>query len=233
MNKTHKALIVVTSHENLGDTGRKTGFYYDEMSVPYWALADAGYSIDIASIKGGTPPFDVGSYGEIGKRPAAVQRFLDDPISMTKITETTPINAIDPTDYDAVFLPGGHGTMWDFTDPGLATAIGKAWDNGAVIGAVCHGPAGLLNAVRADGLPVVHGLRVNSFTDEEERAVDLVDVVPFLTETELRKRGGLFEGTANFEAYAVRDGRLVTGQNPKSAEKVAKLMLEALKAEMA
>jgi len=176
MSRTHKALIVVTSHENLGDTGRNTGFYYDEMSVPYWALIDAGYAVEIASIKGGTPPYDLGSYGEAGKRPAAVQRFLDDPASMEKINSTTPVSDVDPADYDAVFLPGGHGTMWDFTDPALATVIGKAWDNGAVIGAVCHGPAGLINAVRADGLPVVHGLRVNSFTDEEERAVDLVDV---------------------------------------------------------
>lgn len=228
MTKTHKALIVVTSHENLGDTGRKTGFYYDEMSVPYWALVDAGYAVEIGSIKGGTPPYDVASYGEPGNRPAAVQRFLDDPVSMAKITATTPIEDIDPTAYDAVFLPGGHGTMWDFTDPTLAKIIGKAWDNGAVIGAVCHGPAGLINAVRADGSPLVHGLRVNAFTDNEERAVGLVDVVPFLTETELRKRGGLFEGTSNFEAYAIRDGQLVTGQNPKSAEMVAALMVEAL-----
>lgn len=228
MSMTHKVLIVVTSHGNLGDTGRKTGFYYDEMSVPYWALTDAGYAVEIASIKGGTPPYDLGSYGEDGKRPAAVQRFLDDPASMTKINATIAIAEVDPAAYDAVFLPGGHGTMWDFTDPALATVIGKAWDNGTVIGAVCHGPAGLINAVRSDGLPLVQGLRVNSFTDEEERAVDLADVVPFLTETELRKRGGLFESVANFEAHAVRDGRLVTGQNPKSAEKVAALMLEAL-----
>lgn len=165
-------------------------------------------------------------------RQAAVQRFLDDPASIVKIAATIPISAIDPAGYDAVFLPGGHGTMWDFTNPVLATVIGKAWDNGAVIGTVCHGPAGLINALRADGLPLVQGLRVNSFTDDEERAVELADVVPFLTESELRKRGGLFEGAANFEAYAVRDGRLVTGQNPKSAEKVAALMLEALKAEV-
>jgi putative intracellular protease/amidase len=228
MSKMSKVLIVVTSHDNLGDTGRKTGFYYDEMSVPYWAFVDAGHGVDIASIKGGTPPYDVGSYGEMGKRPAAVQRFLDDPASMSKITYTIPISHIDHADYDAIFLPGGHGTMWDFTDPVLATVIGKIWDNGAVVGAVCHGPAGLINAVRSDGLPLVHGFRVNSFTDAEERAVGLADVVPFLTENELRKHGGLFEGTANFEAYAVRDGRLVTGQNPKSAEKVAALMVEAL-----
>ena len=228
MPKTHKALIVVTSHSELGDTGKQTGFYYDEMSVPYWALMDAGYDVEIASIKGGTPPYDAASYGKPEDRAAAVQRFIDNPASMAKMNATMIINSVDPKAYDVIFLPGGHGTMWDFTDPALAKVIGEAWDNEAVVGAVCHGPAGLINAVRADGLPVVHGLRVNSFTDEEERAVDLVGVVPFLTETELRKKGGIFEGTANFEAFAVRDGRLVTGQNPKSAEKVAALLLEAL-----
>jgi putative intracellular protease/amidase len=228
MTVTNKALIVVTSHDKLGETDRKTGFYYDEMSLPYWALMDAGYDVDIASLKGGAAPYDSGSYGEDGTRAESVQRFLDDPASMTKIMATLKIVDVNPVDYDCVFLPGGHGTMWDFTDPVLAKVIGAAWDNNAIIGAVCHGPAGLIHAMRADGLPLVHGLRVNAFTNQEEKAVALDEIIPFFTETELRNRGGLFESTENFQAHSVRDGRLITGQNPRSAAGVAKLMLEAL-----
>jgi putative intracellular protease/amidase len=228
MSQTNRALIVVTSHDALGNTGKKTGFYFDEMSGPYWAMTDAGYAVDIASVKGGKAPYDAGSYGETGTRPAAVQRFIDDAASMAKINATIPIEAINPTSYAAIFLPGGHGTMWDFTDATLAAAIGKAWDNGAVVGAVCHGPAALVHAKRADGTPLVAGLKVNSFTDAEEAAVGLSSVVPFLVETELRKCGGKFESTANFQSHAVRDGRLVTGQNPKSVPAVAALLVEAL-----
>jgi putative intracellular protease/amidase len=228
MTKKQKALIVVTSHDKLGNTGRATGFYFDEMSTPYWELVDAGYTVDIASVKGGNAPYDAGSYGEAGKRPGSVQRFIDDAASMAKIKSSLPLSGIKVEDYAAVFLPGGHGTMWDFTDAHLAALVGKAWDNHAVIGAVCHGPAALVHAKKADGTPVVAGLKVNSFTDAEEEAVGLTEIVPFLLETELRKRGAKFEGTENFQAHAVRDGHLVTGQNPRSAKRVAELMLEAL-----
>jgi putative intracellular protease/amidase len=228
MTSTQKALIIVTSHDDLGATGKKTGFYFDEMAGPYWALTDAGCQVDIASIKGGAAPCDIGSFGEAGRRTAAVQRFIDDASSLAKIQATLPISSIEPTSYDAVFLPGGHGTMWDFTDSTLARIIGAAWDNGAVVGAVCHGPAGLIHANRADGLPVVSGMKVNAFTDAEEAAVGLTHVVPFLLETELRKRGAHFENSANFAEHGVRDGRLVTGQNPRSVARVSALMLEAL-----
>jgi putative intracellular protease/amidase len=228
MNRPNRALIILTSHAALGNTGKSTGYYFDEMATPYWALIDAGHRVDVASVKGGASPYDQGSYGEPGKRQPAVQRFIDDPKAMAKITSTLAIAAIDPTAYDAIFLPGGHGTMWDFTDLGLAKLIGRAWDNGAVIGAVCHGPAALVHAIKADGTPLVKGLKVNSFTDAEEAAAGLTDIMPFLLETELRKRGGLFESTDNFASHAVRDGRLVTGQNPRSAQAVATLLLEAL-----
>jgi putative intracellular protease/amidase len=224
----NKVVIVVTSCSELGATGRKTGFYFDEMATPYWALVDAGYDVEIASIKGGRAPWDPGSYGEDGQRPASVQRFINDAFSMAKLRESSTVGSLDAAAYRAVFLPGGHGTMWDFTDSKLAELVGHAWDNGAVVGAVCHGPAGLLHAKRADGRPLVEGLAVNSFTDAEEAAVQLADVVPFLLETELRNRGARFECTGNFLAHAVRDGRLVTGQNPRSVEHVARLMLEAL-----
>jgi putative intracellular protease/amidase len=228
MSNARNALVIVTSHADMGWTGRKTGFYYDEMATPYWALVDAGYTVDIASPKGGAAPYDLGSYGEPGKRAAPVQRFIDDASSMAKITTTLPLSTVDPAAYDAVFLPGGHGTMWDFTDASVATAVGTAWDHGAVVGAVCHGPAGLVKARQADGRPLVAGLKVNAFTDAEEMAVGLTHVVPFLLETELRALGARFEATANFEAHAVRDGRLVTGQNPRSVPAVTALLLEAL-----
>lgn len=223
-----KALIVVTSHRELGTTGRKTGFYFDEMAAPYWALRDAGYEVVVASVAGGSPAWDAGSYGEESKRAPAVQRFIDDGDAMASLSRTPAVSTLDPTRYQAVFLPGGHGTMWDFTDAGLCDLIGRAWDNGAVIGAVCHGPAALVNARDAAGQPIVAGRKVNSFTDAEELAVGLTDIVPFLLETELRKQGASFESSPNFQEHAVRDGRLVTGQNPQSVAKVARLLLEAL-----
>lgn len=228
MTTQPKALIVLTSHDRLGDTGRTTGFYFDEMATPYWDLVDAGYSVDIASIKGGKAPYDLGSYGEDGKRVPSVQRFIDDAESMTKINSSLPIEQIKATGYEAIFLAGGHGTMWDFTDQRLAKLVGKAWDKGAIIGSVCHGPAALVHAKKSDGSPVVAGLKVNSFTDVEEDAVGLTSVVPFLLETELRKRGAVFENSGKFESHAVRDGQLVTGQNPRSVKAVSVLMLEAL-----
>jgi hypothetical protein len=145
------ALIVVTSRNRLGETGRPTGFYFDEMAAPYWALMDAGYAVDIASIKGGSAPYDPGSYGETGKRPAAVQRFIDDAASMEKLAATRPVASINARDYAAVFLPGGHGTMWDFTDRELAELVGGMWD----LGALGMHQRGRTVANRADGQPLV------------------------------------------------------------------------------
>ncbi|WP_324134771.1 type 1 glutamine amidotransferase domain-containing protein [Bosea sp. (in: a-proteobacteria)] len=225
-----KVLIILTSHTQLGNTGRATGFYFDEMAAPYYALVDVGHDVDIASIKGGAAAHDPGSVkADPAERPAAVQRFLTDPAAMEKLSATHPIAAVDPARYDAVFLPGGHGTMYDFpTSEALAAVVGRVHDQGGVIAAVCHGPAGLVNAKRADGQPLVAGLRVNSFTDAEEAAVGLTDAMPFLLESRLKALGASFEGAANFTAKAVRDGRLITGQNPMSAEAVAGLLVEAL-----
>lgn len=228
-SNTQQALIIVTSHDRLGSTGRKTGFYYDEMAVPYWALVDAGLEVHLASIAGGVAPADPGSLGSADDRPPAVTRFLADADAVEKIHNTRRIDDIDPDRYSVVFLPGGHGTMWDFPESqALATVIGRAYDNGAVIGAVCHGPAGLVAARRADGRPLVEGLRVNSFTNAEEAAVGLTEIVPFLLESRLRELGGRFESAPNFQPKAVRDGRLITGQNPASAPLVAEEMLRAL-----
>lgn len=227
-----QVLIVLTSHTALGDTGRATGFYFDEMAAPYYALADAGHHVEIASIRGGAGVHDPGSLkADPAERPAAVQRFLTDPVAMAKLANTHTLSAQEAASVDALFLPGGHGTMYDFpTSAELSALVGRVFDQGGVIGAVCHGPAGLVAARRRDGRPVVEGLRVNAFTNAEEEAVGLMNVMPFLLETRLTALGGRFEGAANFTAHAVRDGQLITGQNPMSADAVATLMLEALAA---
>ena len=223
-------LIVVTSHTRLGNTGRPTGFYFDEMATPYYAFVDAGHKVDIASIKGGATHHDPNSLNQDeNKRPAAVRRFLADAAAMDKLVNALRIDDVDPKGYTAIFLPGGHGTMWDFpTSKALGKAIGSIYDAGGYVGSVCHGPAGLVEAKRADGKALVDGLRINSFTDAEEAAINLTEVVPFLLESRLRQLGGIFEGAPNFTSKSVRDGRLMTGQNPMSAEAVASLMVEAL-----
>ncbi len=223
-------LIVLTSHAQMGNTGKKTGYYFDEMAAPYLVFADVGHNVDIASIEGGAPAYDPNSLNaDPEKRPASVRRFMTDPSLMAKLSNTPALNAVDMKNYAAIFLAGGHGVMWDFaTSDALAHAVSHVYNQGGVVGAVCHGSAGLINAKRVDGKPLVEGLRVNGFTDAEERAVKLEGVVPFLLETQLRNLGGKFESGPNFSDYAVRDGRLVTGQNPQSAYSVAKLFVEAL-----
>ncbi len=225
-----KVVIVLTSHDVLGDAGKPTGYYFDEMATPYWALVDAGHDVTLASIKGGTPPFDPGSVKENPEeRPAAVQRFFTDDTAMSSLEQTMAVKDLDPAEFDAVFLPGGHGTMFDFADNAeLGAFVGKVYDNKGTIGAVCHGPAGLVGARRSDGRPVVEGHKVNAFTDAEEAAVGLTKTVPFLLETTLRAQGAQFENSDNFQSHAVRDGQLITGQNPASVAAVADLMVEAL-----
>ncbi|MGJ3264811.1 MAG: type 1 glutamine amidotransferase domain-containing protein [Salinarimonas sp.] len=225
-----RILIVLTSHATLGTTGRPTGFYYEELAAPYYALVDAGHTVEIASIAGGAPKADPASLdAEEAKRPQAVRRLLADAAAMDALTRTAAVATIDPAAYDAVFLPGGHGTMWDFPESdALTRAISAIYARGGVVGAVCHGPAGLLGATRPDGRPLVEGLRVNGFTDEEEDKVGLASVVPFLLESRLVAQGARFEKAGPFEPFAVRDGRLVTGQNPMSSEPTVALMLEAL-----
>lgn len=226
-----RMLIVLTSHSELGDTGKKTGFHYEELTTPYYALVDAGHEVDIASIRGGQPPADPNSLDEDEtKRPESLQRFLNDKVAMARLADTHAIAEMDPEDYDGVYLPGGHGTMWDFPDSKpLARTIGAIFDQGGIVSAVCHGPAGLVGAKRADGKPVIEGKRVNSFTDAEEKEAGLTDVVPFLLETRLTELGAMFESGSNFANKTVRDGQLITGQNPQSAQSLGKLLVEALR----
>lgn len=230
MTSRRRALLVLTSHTTLGNTGRGTGFYYDEMATPYWALTDAGFDVDLASVEGGEAPPDPKTVVEPDARPPMVARFMDDPEAMRKLATTTKAEDVDASKYDCVFLPGGHGTMWDFDNQTIGSIVSDAWASGAVVGAVCHGPAGLLQAKRPDGKPLVEGMKVNSFTNTETEQVGLMGVEPFLLESRLRDLGGLYECSDNFTSHAVRDGRLVTGQNPQSTEAIARLLIEATEA---
>ena len=227
MTSRRRALLVLTSHTVLGNTGRGTGFYYDEMATPYWALTDADFDVDLASVVGGEAPPDPKTVVEPDARPPMVARFMDDPEAMRKLATTAKAEDVDASQYDCVFLPGGHGTMWDFDNQTIGSIVSDAWAAGAVVGAVCHGPAGLLQAKRPDGKPLVEGMRVNSFTNAETEQVGLMGVEPFLLESRLRDLGGLYECSDNFTSHAVRDGRLVTGQNPQSTEAIARLLIQA------
>jgi putative intracellular protease/amidase len=224
-----RVLMIVTSHARLGDSGKPTGLWAEELAVPYYALVDAGATVTLASPAGGAAPIDPGSVKPAGGNDPAVERLLKDAILQGALADTRRVSELDGADFDALFFPGGHGTMWDLpVDPGVTRTVERAFANGRWIAAVCHGPAGLVSARRPDGSPVVSGLRVNSFTNAEETAVGLDAIVPFLLETRLRELGGRFESADSWRPFAVRDGRLITGQNPQSSERVARALLEAL-----
>lgn len=224
-----RVLMIVTSNARMGDTGKPTGLWAEELASPYYVLADAGVDVTLASPAGGAAPIDPGSVKPRGESDAVVERFLSDGGLQAKLAQTPKASAFDGAQFDAIFFPGGHGTMWDLpSDAGVTQAVGRAFAAGKWIASVCHGAAGLVTARRPDGQSVVRGLRVNSFTDEEERAVGLQTVVPFLLESRLRELGGRFEGGAPWQPFAIRDGLLITGQNPQSSHRVAALLLEAL-----
>ncbi len=226
--KKHVA-IVVTSNNKMGDSGKATGIWVEELAVPYYQFIDAGVLVTIASPLGGAVPFDPSGVAASGKNPAQVERFLNDAVAQ-KLVETTPtVATLDASAFDAVFFPGGHGTMWDLpNDPAVTKLVEKQFAANKIIAAVCHGPAGLVTAKRADGQSILFNKKVNAFTNAEEEAAGLTAVVPFTLESRIRKLGGLFESVANWQPHAVRDGNLITGQNPASSERVATLVLEAL-----
>lgn len=220
-----KVLMIVTSHAELGASGKKTGFWLEELAAPYYELAAAGASIDVASPRGGRPPADPQS---TSSEAASVRRFLDDRAATSKLESTLRLDE-GLTGYDAYFVVGGHGVMWDLAESdALGRLLGRAFDAGRVVAAVCHGPAGLVRARIASGAPLVLGRRVAGFSNEEEDAVGLSNVVPFALETKLRELGGRYERGPKWSSFAVRDGLLVTGQNPASSVAVAKLVIEAL-----
>jgi putative intracellular protease/amidase len=220
---TNSVLFALTSHDKLGDTGRHTGAYAPEMAHPAQVFTAAGWALDFVSVAGGQPPLD-------GIKPddAVTQSFLADPDIVTRLASTRTADQLDPAAYQAIFFVGGHGTMWDFPDCAeLAELAASIHAHGGVVAAVCHGPAGLLGIKNPDGTPLVSGKTVSSFTNEEEAAVGLDTTVPFLLETALVGLGAKHQKAADFTEFAVADGRLVTGQNPASAAKVARLALDA------
>ncbi len=221
--------MVVTSHASMGNTGKPTGLWLEELAVPYTRFADAGADVTVASIHGGKVPVDPRSTPPTGPEAAVVKRFLADPAAARVLSHAVPIEALDATRFDAVFLAGGHGTMFDFAvSTALASALSRAWKAGRIVAAVCHGPAGLVGAVDSDGRPVVAGRRVTAFSNAEEEAVGLTKVVPFLLQDRLQSLGANVETGPSFEPFAIAAGRLITGQNPASARKTADLTLEGI-----
>lgn len=218
-----RILIVLTNTAQIPGTTKPTGVWYTEYTDPYEVFVKAGYEVHTASPLGGKAPVDPRSGSE-----AKVQRIPD---AWNKMQNTRELAKVKLTDYVAVFLAGGHGTMWDFpNNPALATLVSQAIATGRPVGAVCHGPAGLLSAVAPDGKPLVAGRKVNGFTNAEESAAGMTDEVPFLLEDRLRKLGGLFESDGVFREHVVEDRGLVTGQNPASADAVAERIVALLKA---
>jgi len=225
-----KVLIVLTSHDRLGDTGRKTGFWLEELAAPYYAFKDAGAEIVLASPKGGRPPLDPKS-NEPDFQTDLTRRFEADPGAMAQLASTVPLGSVSQAAFDTVFYPGGHGPLWDLAeDPASIGLIESFVAAGKPVGFVCHAP-GVLRHVRApDGRPLVEGKRVTGFTNSEEAAVGLLDVVPFLVEDELKAKGGVYSKGADWASYVVRDGLLITGQNPGSSAEAASVLLERLRA---
>lgn len=216
-----KILMVLTSHDKLGTTGKKTGFWLEEFASPYYLFKDSGIEITLASPKGGQPPLDPKS-DEIDSQTAATERFKADKEAQAALAHTVKLSDISPADYDAVFYPGGHGPLWDLAEDRDSIAlIETMFAEGKPVSAVCHAPGVLRHARTADGSPLVQGKSVTGFSNSEELAVGLTDVVPFLVEDELQKSGGNFSKGADWKSYSVRDGNLITGQNPASSEAVA------------
>lgn len=224
---TKKILFLVTSHRELGATGEKTGIWAEEFVLPYFKFRDQGFDIRVSSPAGGALPFDPGSIKAKGENDPIIERFLTDDLAQEAARSALKAEAVDVAQFDAVFVPGGHGAMWDLpVDPHAIRIIEEAFAQQKLIAAVCHGPAALVNARRPDGQPIVKDKVVNSFTDAEEIERGLNKVVPFALETQLRKLGGNFKGAPNWQAFAVQDGLLITGQNPASSGKVADLLIQ-------
>ena len=227
--KMKKVLFVLTSHDVLGNTGEKTGFWIEEFATPYYVLKDKGVSITLSSPKGGQPPIDPKSMGEDFQTPST-KRFNTDKETQKLLANTVILATVNEADYDAVFYPGGHGPLWDLSeDPTSIMLIESFYNNNKPIAAVCHAPAVLKNTKNTDGTPLVKGKNVTGFSNTEEEAVQLTKVVPFLVQDMLKTNGAIYSKVSDWAPHAVKDGLLITGQNPASSEKVAELLLEALK----
>ncbi len=221
--------MVLTSHSELGNTGKKTGFWIEEFAAPYYVFIDAGASITIASPKGGQPPIDPSSDTTENQTPAVI-RFKADNNLQKILSETHLLSTIVADEYDGIFYPGGHGPLWDLTnDADSINLIEHFWNSKKPIAAVCHAPSVLLNVKDEEGTYLIKGKKITGFTNSEEAAVGLTEVVPFLLENELKNKGGIYSKKEDWASYVVKDGTLITGQNPASSEDAAKELIRALK----
>ncbi len=221
-------LMVLTSHDRLGDTGKKTGFWLEEFAAPYYVFKDAGLNVTLVSPKGGQPPLDPKS-DEPDAQTDATRRFRADADAQTTLANTRKLADARVSDYDAVFYPGGHGPLWDLAnDRDSIALIESTYDAGRPIALVCHAPGVLRDAKGSDGAPLVSGRKVTGYTNSEEAAVGLTDVVPFLVEDMLKANGGDYAKKADWASHVVIDGNLITGQNPASSEDAAKAVVAQL-----
>jgi putative intracellular protease/amidase len=221
-----KILMVLTSHDQLGDTGRKTGFWLEEFAAPYFTFRDAGVDITIASPKGGQPPLDPMS-NEPKFRTALTRRFEADAAAQAVLAKSIRLDTVAAENFDTVFYPGGHGPMWDLAeDMDSVRLIEAVLAAGKPLALVCHAPIALRHARKPDGSALVEGKRVTCFTNSEEEAVGLTKVVPFLVEDEMRRLGGIFSSADDWQPHVVSDGLLITGQSPASSGPTAEVLLE-------
>ncbi|KJH60958.1 dimethylallyltransferase [Pantoea agglomerans] len=223
-----KILMVLTSHNELGTTGKKTGFWLEELAAPYYAFLDAGAEITLASPKGGQPPLDPKS-DEPDSQTDETRRFHADSAAQAVLASTVKLDTVDQEAFDAVFYPGGHGPLWDLAnDKHSISLIEQTLQAGKPVALVCHAPGVLRDVKNANGTPLVKGKKVTGFTNSEEEGVGLTEVVPFLVEDVLKQNGGLYSRGDDWQSYTVQDGLLITGQNPGSSAETAKVLLASL-----
>lgn len=222
-------LLVVTSHDQLGDTGHKTGFWLEELAAPFYVFKDAGANVTLASPKGGMPPLDPKS-DDPSAQTTATERFKADQEAQKILAETHPLSEINPAEYDAVFYPGGHGPLWDLAnDKTSVELIRSTLAANRPVAAVCHAPGVLKNVTDENGEPLVKGKKVTGFSNSEEEGVGLTDIVPFLVEDVLKEQGGQYSKGEDWSSYVLTDGLLITGQNPASSAATAEALLAKLK----
>jgi putative intracellular protease/amidase len=226
--KKIKILFVVTSHDKLGDTGKKTGLWIEEFAAPYYYLTDLGVKVDIVSPKGGLPPIDPKSTSP-DFQTDATKRYFSDAKTQRKFSKTRKLSKVNHDDYDAVFYPGGHGPLWDLSkDTNSIQLIESFYNNNKPIAFVCHAPAALQHVKDKSGQPLVKGKKVAGFTNSEEVAVGLTDVVPFLIEDMLKQNGAIYKKGADWSSFAISDGLLISGQNPQSSLLVAQKLVKQI-----
>jgi putative intracellular protease/amidase len=224
-----KILMVLTSHDRLGNTGRKTGFWLEEFATPYYVLKDAGATVTLASPEGGQPPLDPQS--DLPEyRTASIRRFQQDTAAQAELANTKKLARVSEEDFDAIFFPGGHGPMWDMPDNATSISLIEDFaEAGKPVAAVCHAPVALVNVRGKSGEYLIQGKRVTGFSNSEEEETGLAAVVPFLLEDRLKARGGIYSKAANWAPHVQVDGRLVTGQNPASSGPAAEALLRLLR----